>query len=279
MKQAILITGALGGLGSAIVSACQKTFPGHEIIATDLATAGDIPDGVIYMPLDVTDENAIGRTKKNLEDRGIRVWGIVNNAGISDFFPVSEKPKDHLDKLFAVNTFGAVNTLRAFLPHLTETHGRVVIISSESIRLPAAFHPYAASKLALEALSVSMRNELALKGVLLSIVRPGAINTAFLNDLEAMKGRIGESIYREALLRFAKIAPQQILRIVPPEKVAKSVVKALYKENPRRYYLVNNNPRLRLGQWLPHRLRDYFMKKMLEDRKHPTAPKHPAQSP
>ena len=265
-KHAILLTGASGGLGKAIVEICIQRFPDEIIIATDIDPEVESlsDERIMGMQMDVTDEASIEGVKRKLESESIRVWALVNNAGISDFFPISEKPKEQLDKIFAVNTFGAVNCVRTFLPHLVEAKGRVINISSESIRLPAAFHPYANSKIALEALSVSMRNELALKGVKLSIVRPGAIDTPFLDDLEAMKARIGDSIYKESILRFAKAAPGEILRIIKPEKAASLILKALTAKKPCRYYHVNNNPKLRVAQLMPHWVRDYFMRKMIK---------------
>jgi NAD(P)-dependent dehydrogenase (short-subunit alcohol dehydrogenase family) len=267
-KQAIIITGAAGGLGQAIVKAGMSAFPDKKIIATDISSEVlelfRAYDGVIPMELDVTSEKSIREVRNELEKHDIRIWGIVNNAGVSDFFPISEKEKKELERIFAINTFGPVNMVRAFLPHLMETKGRVVQISSESVRLPAAFHPYAASKIALEALSVSMRNELSLHGIRLSIIRPGAINTHFLDDLHNMKDRIGESIYKKPLLAFATQAPKEIHNICEPEDVAAVVVRALTKTRPKRYYRVNSNPKLRIAQLLPHKVRDYFMQRMLK---------------
>lgn len=266
-QKAIIVTGAAGGLGSAIVNEVQKIFKDHIAVATDvdpaILTAFD-SSAVQAFSMDVTNEDSILKVRKELEDKGIMVWGLVNNAGVSDFFPVSERSKEELEKIFAINTFGPVNMVRNFLPHLLESRGRVVQISSESVRLPAAFHPYAASKIAQEALSVSLRNELALNDVMLSIIRPGAINTPFLEDLTAMKERIGDSIFKEYLHNFADRAPKQIHNITSPENVAKVVVKALSAKRPKFYYRVNNNPKLRIAALLPHRVRDYFMLKMLK---------------
>lgn len=268
MKQfnkAIIITGAAGGLGQAIVKLCQEAFADIQIIATDInPSVKELFDKpVIGMQMDVTDEVSIAAVRMEIEKKGWQVWGLVNNAGVSDFFPISEKGKEVLESIYAINTFGPVNMVRAFLPHLIASKGRVVNISSESIRLPAAFHPYANTKIALEALSVSMRNELSLYGAKLILVRPGAINTAFLDDLRQLKERIGESIYAEYLHNFATKAPKQIGRIVEPEKVAAVIVKALQQARPKRYYHVNNNPLLRIAQRLPHRMKDYFMGKMI----------------
>jgi len=262
----ILITGAAGGLGKAIVNECLDNFPDMSIVATDITAGVESlfeEDRVQGMQMDVTDEGSILALRKALEEKGMIVWGIVNNAGVSDFFPISEKGKDTLEQMFAINTFGPVNMVRSFLSHLTETKGRVVNISSESVRLPAAFHPYANTKIAMEALSVSMRNELALYGVKLSLIRPGAINTPFLDDLHELKDRIGDSVYKEYLHNFATKAPKEIHKIIEPEKVASVVIMALSQSNPKRYYRINNNPKLRIAQLLPHRIRDYFMKKML----------------
>lgn len=264
-EKAILVTGAAGGLGRAIVAACRAAMPDYRIVATDITGLPQTHPAIIKLKLDVTNEASIAAVREAIEAEGLRVYGLINNAGISDFFPISEKPGEQLDRVFSINTFGPVNMVRAFLPHLIETSGRVVNISSESVRLPASFHPYASSKIAMEALSVSMRNELSLKGVRLSIVRPGAIATPFLNDLEAMKERIGNSIYRDKLLRFAEVAPTQIHRIIKPEKVAKVIIKALVQKKPRRYYHINNNPKLMIAAVLPHRLRDTLMKRVLEE--------------
>lgn len=264
--QAIIITGAAGGLGQAIVRKCLTLFPDKHIVATDISLPADslFGDDALIMAMDVTSESSIAAVKQTLESEDIRAWAVVNNAGISDFYPVSEKDKESLDRMFAVNAFGAVNMVRVFLPHLKETRGRVINISSESVRLPAAFHPYAASKTALEALSVSMRNELALLGIRLCIVRPGAIDTPLLADLYSLEERIGQGYYSDHLRKFAAKAPRQIRRIINPERVASVVMKALKKENPRRYYRVNNNPLLRFAQFLPHCVRDHFMMKMLK---------------
>ena len=265
-QKAIIITGAAGGLGRAIVEACLNAFPECIVLATDVheGVANVFSsDRILTYHLDVTDESSILSVKDKLEKNGIKIWGLVNNAGVSDFFPVSEEEKDKLEKIFAINTFGPVNMVRCFLPDLIENKGRVVQISSESVRLPAAFHPYAASKIAQEALSVSLRNELALKDVRLSIIRPGAINTPFLEDLMAMKERIGNGIYKEYLEKFSDKAPTQIHNITTPDKVAKVVLEALTSKRPKRYYRVNNNPKLRIAALLPHSVRDFFMRKML----------------
>lgn len=149
LRKAIIITGAAGGLGKAIVKCCMERFPGLAIVATDISPeVNTMFEGpVLAYQMDVTDEASIAALRMAIEEKELQVWAIVNNAGVSDFFPITEKSKESLEKIFAINTFGPVNMVRAFLPHLIETKGRVVNISSESVRLPAAFHPYANTKI------------------------------------------------------------------------------------------------------------------------------------
>ncbi len=267
MEKVLIITGAAGGLGQAIVSLSLNVFRDMMVVAADTNLVPlKIFEGhnrLLPVKLDVTSEKDIVSLRRMLEDRGLMAWGIVNNAGISAFFPVSERDRHSLEEIFAVNTFGPVNMVRAFLSHLIKMQGRVVQISSESIRLPALFHPYAASKTAMEALSVCMRNELALHGIRLCMVRPGAINTPMLNDLYDMKNNIGKSVYSDALRLFAERAPGQIRRTVETHEVAGLVIKALSAKNPKSYYHINNNFKLRLAQHLPHWLRDRLMQAML----------------
>ena len=267
MTRTIIVTGAAGGLGQAIVNRALETFTDMMVVAADTNLVPlklfEGHNRLIPFKLDVTSEMDIVSLRRELESRELMAWGIVNNAGISAFFPVSERDRHSLEEIFAVNTFGPVNMVRVFLPHLIKMQGRVIQLSSESIRLPAPFHPYAASKIAMEALCVSMRNELALHGIRLSIIRPGAINTLMLNDLYDMKNHIGKSVYADALRLFAEKAPGQIRRTTEADEVAGLVIKALTVKKPKSYYHINNNFKLRLAQILPHRFRDRLMQAML----------------
>ena len=118
IKKVIIITGAAGGLGQAIVRTCLSNFPDLIIVATDITPKVEsmFAGEVIAKVMDVTDEASIHAVRKSLEKNDIQVWGMVNNAGVSDFFPVSEKEKASLEKMFAINTFGAVNMVRPFFP-------------------------------------------------------------------------------------------------------------------------------------------------------------------
>jgi short-subunit dehydrogenase len=85
-----------------------------------------------------------------------------------------------------------------------------------------------------------------------------------LGDLYDLRDHIGESAYAPYFRRFANKAPRQVRKVVKPEKVAGVVIKALQKKSPKSYYMVNNNPVLRIAQLLPQGVRDHFMQRMIK---------------
>ena len=76
-----------------------------------------------------------------------------------------------------VNFLSHQNLLSTFVRDLIISRGRFIVVSSESVKFPALFQPYMISKIALEAFAITVRQEMALKGVRVVIVRPGAVNS------------------------------------------------------------------------------------------------------
>ena len=183
-KAGILITGASGGLGSQLVRQASGLPDLEVVVATDIqetiSTQFNDLGNTIGLTMDVGSEGSIRQVKEQLRERGIRIKYLINNAGTHAFFPVSEATEALLDPIVRVNVYGQVLTVSVFLDDLIATRGRVVQVSSDSVRLPIPFYAYPASKMAQEAFSVSMRRELMLHGIRLILVRPGAMQTPFV---------------------------------------------------------------------------------------------------
>jgi NAD(P)-dependent dehydrogenase (short-subunit alcohol dehydrogenase family) len=106
------------------------------------------------------------------------VWALVNNAGIALNVPVEAFAIDEWRRLFEVNFFGHIAVAQTLLPALIRSKGRVVNISSVGGKIAmATYGPYAGTKFALEAVSDSLRREIAPFGVQVVVVEPGAVNT------------------------------------------------------------------------------------------------------
>ncbi len=268
MDHAVLITGAAGGLGEALVRmACA--LPGTErVVATDLreevTTRFRDDEEVLALTMDVTSGASIRSVKERLRTEGLTVRYLINNAGVFFFHPVSEMTEELLDRIMRVNAYGPVLTVSIFLDDLIATGGRVVQISSVGVHFPTLFQAYPASKIALEALSTSMRQELGLKGVDLSLVRAGAIDTPLVQEMKKLPVPAEQSRYAAFYKRFLDRVQKDVGRVIAPETMAEVVRRALTDRRPRRVYTVNRNRTIRLLSRLPQNLLDRMVRKMVE---------------
>ena len=262
-KKAILVTGAKGGLGSAIVEMSRELTEIDFIIATDIEEEIQIKyksdSKVIGLVMDVRSENSIKKVRDHLHKMGIVIKYLVNSAGIARFFPISESTEKLLDNTLKVNTFGPILTVSTFLDDLIKTKGRVIQISSVSVKLPTLFQPYPNSKIALEAFSKSMRQELALKGVELVLIRPGAINTNLVEEMKTITNPITDSKFDEEFKKFTIIAQSDIGKMAAPSDVANLVKKAMLAKNPKRIYSINKNAKISILNLFPHSWVEYFI--------------------
>lgn len=264
-KKVVLITGAGRGLGKTIA----EIYHGNsfEVIATDITINENIKrslnEGIIQLKLDVTSEKDMAQCAAYVGEKFGRLDVLISNAGVFDFYPVSEAGADHIKRIIDVNFLGLTNLTKYFLPLLIKSWGRLIVISSESYKVPSPFQPYAVSKQFLESLYDAIKIELSLKGVKSILIRPGAMNTKILEDTLQFKKSNVESIFDTEFASFLDIVPTYIGKIVNPEKVAKVVLKAGTVNNPKSVYQINHNPLVTLLSLLPARFKNYIIQKSL----------------
>jgi len=266
-KTALLITGAAGGVGQALVQ-MALTLPGVDVVvATDIreeVTALFPDERVLSFVMDAAGEVSLLSVRARLHGEGVQVKYLINNAGIFIFHPVSEMTGTLLDRIVRVNTLAPVLTVSVFLDDLLATGGRVVQISTCGVRFPTLFQAYPATKIAMEAFSTSMRQELGLVGVELSLVRAGAIDTALMREMKQLPVPAEESRYAVYYKKFLDRVEKDVGRIIAPEKMAAVVRRALTDRKPRRLYVVNRNRTIRLLSRLPQALLDKMVRKMVK---------------
>jgi NADP-dependent 3-hydroxy acid dehydrogenase YdfG len=179
------ITGCSTGLGRAFAEAALKA--GHNVVATarneaqiqELATA--YPDTALALPLDVTDDQQVSVAVRTAEQRFGSIDVLVNNAGYGYRAAVEEGEEGPVRQLFDTNVFGAVRTIKAVLPGMrARGSGTIVNLSSIGARRSAEGSGYyAATKAAVEALTLSLRREIGPLGLKAMVVEPGAFRTDF----------------------------------------------------------------------------------------------------
>lgn len=171
----VLITGASQGIGRAI--AVELARRGHRVIATARRpeTLAGLPVGQ-RLRLDVTDQESVDQA---IEDAG-EIDVLVSNAGATVRAPLESVPLAEVERLYQLNTLGALRVTQAVLPAMRKRgSGRLVFVSSIQGRLVLPIiGPYSASKWALEAIAETLAIETGHFGIKVSIVQPGAVSTS-----------------------------------------------------------------------------------------------------
>ena len=197
----LLITGASRGIGAAC--ALRAAAAGWDVginFNRDEAAAEQVADQVralgrraCTLQADVASEGAIEAMFKALDDRLGPLGGLVNNAGIVDVAArVDEMSAARVARLFNVNVVGAFVCAREAVRRMSTRHGgrggAVVNLSSAAARLgsPGIYVDYAATKAAIDNLTLGLAREVADEGIRVNGVRPGIIAT----DIHATSGML-----------------------------------------------------------------------------------------
>jgi len=267
MAPLALVTGASTGIGHAC--ATHLATLGFEVLA-GVRRPDDAPPGLEPLQLDVTSEADIAAAAERV---GARLDALVNNAGIAVSGPLEGVPISEWRRQMEVNFLGQVAVTQALLPALVNARGRVVNMSSIGGRnaLPL-FGPYSASKFALEAMTDSLRREVASLGVKVVSVEPGGIATPIwdkgLSDADRVTDAMPADVRRryEGLIVAGRREAERIGREgLPPEAVAAVVGRAVTARRPRTRYLVGKDAVAQawLSRVLPDRAMDAVIRRAM----------------
>jgi NAD(P)-dependent dehydrogenase (short-subunit alcohol dehydrogenase family) len=247
-----VVTGAGSGIGRATSIALARA--GARVVAVDIAldaaektvaACGEVrPDaGVEARMCDVADAAAV----QALADEVGRTWHapdvLVNNAGVGMSGRLADMALDDWRWLRSINLDGVVHGCRAFGPAMLERgRGHVVNLSSALAYTPRATEPaYVTSKAAVLALSQCLRADWRPRGVSVSAICPGVIDTPII-DTTRFLGDQSDPDVRE---RTAKL----FRRGHRPETVARAILGAIRTDRT----MVAVGWEAKLG-WLAHRL-------------------------
>jgi NAD(P)-dependent dehydrogenase (short-subunit alcohol dehydrogenase family) len=170
----ILITGASRGIGRAVAE--ELAARGHEIIATarEVSALADVP-AVARVRLDVTDEESISAAVGAVGPIDV----LVSNAGATVRAPMETVPVAEVQRLFDLNTFGALRVAQAVIPGMRERGaGKLIFLSSIQGRVAIPLiGPYSASKWALEAIAETLAIEAGHFGISVHLLEPAAVSS------------------------------------------------------------------------------------------------------
>lgn len=197
-----LVTGASGGIGSAIAQALAGQGARLAVSGSNVDKLAAFRDTLggdhVALPCDLSDSAAVdGLVPAAAEALGGKLDILVNNAGVTRDNLILRMKDEEWDAVIRVNLEAAFRLARAAAkPMMKARHGRIISITSV---VGATGNPgqanYAASKGALTAMSKALAQELASRGITVNCVAPGFIASAMTDDLPesqktALLGRI-----------------------------------------------------------------------------------------
>lgn len=258
-----LITGVLGGMGRATAKSLLDM--GFNIYGIDVADTCDLP--INYFKADLTSLDQINNVFKAVKQSVCSLDGIIHFAGIYQMDSLVEMNEEDFIKIFNINVFSIYRVNKTFLP-LLKKDSIIIITSSELAPLdPLPFNGiYAITKSTVEKYAYSLKMELQLLGIKVSVIRPGAVKTGLLNDsLKSIKNLCDKTLlYKENTKKFNKIVNSVESKNVSPVKIANKIKKILKAKNPKFVYNINRNFLLRLLNFLPRKLQFYLIKRLLK---------------
>lgn len=224
----VLITGAAGGIGSAVareVLSCGprslilvgRRPPTLERLEQELVSSSAASNGstrIESFGCDLSDPGDIASLCAQLSERSIDV--LINNAGITHTGPFEEISLQDYERVIAVNLLATVRLTHGLLPQLIRNNGTIVnIASGAGLVAPGGVNAYATSKFGVVGFSDSLRAELRGR-VRVCVICPGFVDTDIIGNSLASMSLPATDATREmaAVVRKNGVEPRRVARII-----------------------------------------------------------------
>lgn len=242
----VLITGCSRGIGQA--AAIRMVQAGWTVVGTLRSDAGrsTLEDaGVQVLLMDVTQPEQVRAGIAQVIAEHGRLDALVANAGVGLFGCFETLSEAETRRVMEVNFFGVLDCAREALPHLRESRGRLVIISSIAGRRSAPGSSlYNASKFAIEGWAEGLSYELAPFGVEVVLVEPGPTESGFFDSPST--GTQAVAAYAPLNDRLTELRAGVAEKCVPVGVVTQAIEKALKAKNPPLRMPTGANTKLQL---------------------------------
>ena len=215
--RAALVTGASSGIGRSTARAFAAAGARVALVARRAERLKETADEIeaaggeaIGLPAAVTDEHEAEKAVRDAVGHFGGLDILVNAAGMTQVGQVENASLADWRAVHDVNFWAALYTSRAAIPALKERGGGdIVNISSTAGRRPvgSTFGPYSSSKHALNAFSESLRCEVGLAGIRVSVIEPGATATEIH---EAIKDDQVKESMRKHLTKDGAMQPEDV---------------------------------------------------------------------
>lgn len=265
--KSILITGATSGIGLATAHALHKQgwhIYGSGLPEDDFTHLTEVGAHITPIQLDITDNASVQQLVAQIQPP---LNALVNNAGVTVPGALLDLDIEAIQQQFEVNVFGHLRVTQTVLP-LLAPDARIVMVSSVMGRVAMpALGAYSMSKHAIEAMTDTLRLELADTSMRISSVQMGAIDTPLTQHIaQKMQEKAHTSERFTGLYRgMVRGLQQQARYAIPPEKVASVITRAVTSNQPKTRYAVDPATRglLMMRKYAPDALGDWILRRSL----------------
>lgn len=271
VKSAIFITAASSGIGAACAKTFAKqgvwVFAGVRDLDKGVALQQEAGDNITPVLLDVTDlatiTAAVAQISAALCERDVFLSGLLNNAAQEYIGPFELLPLEWVRQEMEVGYFGYLSMIKACLPLLRRSQGRIVNISSINGRCVFPIvGSGCATKYAIEALSDTLRLELVPWKIKVALIEPGVVMTPLWEKSQATFEKLSNLVAQEQLNLYYPSWSQAVEKGAvetqryyamgtPVEEAVNIVAHALFSKRPKIRYLLGWDAKLiAAARWL-----------------------------
>lgn len=234
LNKVVFITGASSGIGLATATYLSKK--GYRVYGTGRKPSqNDLPFTLLKM--EVSDNESIKAAVNRVIEKEQRIDILINNAGMGITGPIEETPAEAMQQVFKVNFFGAIEVMKAVLPHMrNQKSGLIINITSIAGYMGLPFRgAYSASKGALELVTEAMRMEVYSFGIQITNLAPGdfATNIAAGRYTTVLNKH---SVYAESYQKSLDLMNAHVDKGEDPEKIALQIEKIIQNQRPKIHY-------------------------------------------
>ena len=175
----VLVTGGSSGLGAAVVEAVQAEG-GRPFVLDRVPPDNDVPHEIV----DLADSRAAEAAVRRVAEQAGGLDAVVTAAGTDRCGRLADVPGEEWDRVILVNLLGTAAVVRAALPYLERSHGKVVTVASTlGVRALSDATAYCASKFGIVGFTRSLIAETQ-GSIGVTLLLPGGMQTHFFDDRE-----------------------------------------------------------------------------------------------